>query len=405
MRIFLVFIITIVSINSFYSQSRNRGNTDVSFGGKISGKVIDANDGLPLEYTNIVLFTVQDTAQVTGTIADVDGKFILEKIRPNTYSIKISFIGYEPVFIDDVNVRRGESIIDLGTIKLIPAEYQTESAIVIANKSPVEYHIDKKVINVSGQSTSISGTAVEVLENVPSVNVDIEGNVTLRGSGSFTLLIDGRPSILDPNDALQQIPASTIENIEIVTNPSAKFDPEGVAGIINIIMKRNQYVGISALINSNVGLNDKYGIDILTSYKTNGYSFYLGADYRDSKFLGDSREERITYGNDFNTFLNSTSDGNRGRDGYNINGGADFSFDKNNQLGISFRYGDGAFSSNSDVSFHEFTDPSTEDLRYENVSLRERGGDRFSSGLNYKHIFGPNKHEIITDLNYSSRNG
>jgi outer membrane receptor for ferrienterochelin and colicin len=98
----------------------------------------------------------------------------------------------------------------------------------------MSYEIDKKVVNVSGQLTTVSGTAVDVLENVPSVDVDIEGNVSLRGSENFTVLIDGRPTILDPSDALQQIPASMIDNIEIITNPSARYDPEGISGIINV---------------------------------------------------------------------------------------------------------------------------------------------------------------------------
>ena len=139
------------------------------------------------------------------------------------------------------------------------------------------------------------------LQNVPSVTVDIEGNVSLRGSSNLTVLIDGRPSIMSAQDALQQIPASSIDNIEIITNPSAKYDPEGTAGIINIILKKNKNLGLSGIINANAGLNEKYGGDFLFQYRTSDLTYTLGMDYNKRIFPGTSREENIFYSN------NSTS--------------------------------------------------------------------------------------------------
>lgn len=275
----ILLLIVVILTSTLVTAQRN------SPGASIIGQVIDQTTNLPIEYANLVLLQSSDSTQVTGTITNKDGQFVLESIRSGKYLMTISFIGYETFQLDNIEITRQSGLLDLEEIKLVPTSYQLEGATVIANKTPIEYHIDKKVINVSEQSTSISGSAVEVLENVPSVNVDIEGNVSLRGSGSFTLLIDGRPTILDPNDALQQIPASTIENIEIVTNPSAKYDPEGVSGIINIVMKKNEFAGISGVVNAHVGLDDKYGADFITNYRTNGYSFNLGADYRTRNYL------------------------------------------------------------------------------------------------------------------------
>ena len=390
------------SIISAQRGNRTSKNANVA---KIIGKVIDASTKNPIEYSNLVLLQSIDSTQVNGTITNSEGHFVIEGVKPSNYLLKVSFIGYETIYINDLEINSKSNSLDLGEIKLLPTSYEIESATVIANKTPIEYHIDKKVINVSEQSTSISGTAVEVLENVPSVNVDIEGNVSLRGSGSFTLLIDGRPTILDANDALQQIPASTIDNIEIVTNPSAKYDPEGASGIINIIMKKSKYVGMSAIINAHVGLDEKYGTDFITNYRTNGYSFYVGADYRNSNYPGSGQENRVTFNDEFESFLNSTNTNTRGRDGYNFQGGADFTFNKKNQLGLSLRYGDRTSKSNSFVNFHEYTNPVTTERNYENISNRERGGDRFSSSMNYRHIFGENQHEIIGDLDFSYSNG
>ena len=160
----------------------------------------------------------------------------------------------------------------------------------------MEYRIDKKVINVSQQHTAISGTAVDVLENVPSVTVDIEGNVSLRGSSNFTVLIEGRPTILDANEALEQIPASAIENIEIVTNPSAKYDPDGTSGIINIVMKKNKLVGSSGIVNMNGGMESRRGIDFLYSYRIGDFTANIGGDYRKRSHPGNSiGENRTTF--------------------------------------------------------------------------------------------------------------
>ncbi len=395
----ILLLIVVILTSTLVTAQRN------SPGASIIGQVIDQTTNLPIEYANLVLLQSSDSTQVTGTITNKDGQFVLESIRSGKYLMTISFIGYETFQLDNIEITRQSGLLDLEEIKLVPTSYQLEGATVIANKTPIEYHIDKKVINVSEQSTSISGSAVEVLENVPSVNVDIEGNVSLRGSGSFTLLIDGRPTILDPNDALQQIPASTIENIEIVTNPSAKYDPEGVSGIINIVMKKNEFAGISGVVNAHVGLDDKYGADFITNYRTNGYSFNLGADYRTRNYPGTGEENRVTFNDEFKSFLNSTNTNSRGGEGYNFIAGADFTLDTRNQLGLSFRYGDGAWISNSQVNYYEYTSPPTSETNYYNLSNRERGGDRFSSNLNYRHIFGKNQHEITTDLDYSYRNG
>ena len=393
-----------IIISNISAQRGNRKLKNAN-GSKIVGKVIDASAKNPIEYTNIVLLRSSDSSQVSGTITNDKGKFSLSGVVTNQYILKVSFIGYESIFVNNIDINNSTKVLDLEEIELHPISYQIDGTTVIANKTPIEYHIDKKVINVSEQSTSISGTAVEVLENVPSVNVDIEGNVSLRGSGSFTLLIDGRPTILDANDALQQLPASTIDKIEIVTNPSAKYDPEGVSGIINIIIKKGEYSGISAIINTHVGLDEKYGGDFITNYKTNGTSLYFGADYRNSNYPGTGQENRVTYNDEFASFLNSTNTNTRGRDGYNLTGGADFTFDKSNQLGLSLRYGDRTSASNSLVNYYEYTNPPTSETYYNNISDRERGGNRFSSSLNYRHIFGENQHEITGDLDYSLSNG
>ena len=221
------------------------------FNGKLSGSVFDAEYQEPLEYANIVLYRQQDSVQVTGTITDYNGYFQLNGIRPGMYYMEISFIGYKTHIIEGLDITPAKPGVHVGNIFLTSTIVAVEGTEVVSERPIMSYEIDKKVVNVSGQLTTVSGTAVDVLENVPSVDVDIEGNVSLRGSENFTVLIDGRPTILDPSDALQQIPASMIDNIEIITNTSARYDPAGLYGIINVIMKKKRLQGISGIANMN----------------------------------------------------------------------------------------------------------------------------------------------------------
>src|SRR5690606_34014719 len=186
-------------------------------------------------YSNVVLLSVTDTSVITGGITNTQGYFNLTRIPFGYYFLDVRFMGYEDRRFD-VSISQQNINIDLGEIELFPDEIDLEEAVVEGQRSPISYQIDKKVIDVEQMQTVISGDAVDILENVPSITVDVDGNVSLRGSGSFTVLIDGRPSVLDAQDILQQIPASSISTIEIITNPSAKHDPEGTAGIINIVL-------------------------------------------------------------------------------------------------------------------------------------------------------------------------
>ncbi len=142
--------------------------------------------------------------------------------------------------------------------------------------------------------TVISGNAADVLANVPSVQVDIEGNVSLRGSQNFTVLIDGRPSLLDPQDALQQISASSIDKIELITNPTAKYDADGTSGIINIILKKNLGQGWNGIVNANAGMYDTYGGSFLFNYQ-DGFKVNFGLDYNQRHFPGDQTQNNIYY--------------------------------------------------------------------------------------------------------------
>jgi hypothetical protein len=226
--------------------------------GAIVGQVFDSDLTAPIEYANVVLYGLPESTQVTGTVTDRNGSFRLDGVKPGRYYVELSFIGYRDRTVKEIEVAAGAQF-DLGRLVLEQKAIAVPGVEATAEKPAISYEVDKKVVDVSKLPNAASGTAVDALRNVPSVKVDIEDNVTLRGSSNFKVLIDGKPTLLDANEALKQTPAQTIDKIEIITNPSAKYEPDGAAGIINILLKKQQGRGISALANANGGLDGSYG--------------------------------------------------------------------------------------------------------------------------------------------------
>ena len=202
----------------------------------VRGKVLEAQSSTPMGYANVAIFAVADSSVAGGIMTSESGSFEIKDLKPGKYNLTVNFIGYSKKTIP-VQLIATKPITDVGVIKLLSSDEKIEEVEVVAEKQRVEFKIDRRVVNVSQNIVATGGTAVEVLENTPSVQTDFEGNVTLRGSSNFTVLIDGKPSVIKGSDALRQLPAAGIDKIEIITNPSAKYDPDGDSGIINVVMK------------------------------------------------------------------------------------------------------------------------------------------------------------------------
>ena len=196
-------------------------------------------------------------------------------------------MGYKTDTIS-VNISPEYSKITLGEIFLPPKYLELSGVEATAENISMDYQIDKKVLNVNRQQSSISGSAVQILENAPSITTDIEGNVELRGSSNFRVLINGKPTIQNANDVLQQTPASTIDKIEIITNPSAKYNPEGSAGIINLVLKRNRLQGINGMATANGGSFGRFGGEILLNKNNDKFNTSLSLDYNERPSPGQS---------------------------------------------------------------------------------------------------------------------
>ncbi len=373
--------------------------------GKIVGRIIDFDTEQPMEYANIAIYNKVDSTLISGGITDPKGEFEIEGVSYGEYYLEANFIGFTKSQIVDITLNRKNPLYDAGRIKLNVASLRIGNIDVVADKSAIEYKLDKKVVNVSQVINAAGGTAVDVLENTPSVQVDIEGNVSLRGSSNFTVLIDGRPSVLSGTDALRQIPASALENIEIITNPSAKYEPDGMAGIINLVMKKNSLGGVSGIINTSIGTGDKYRSDITLNFRTKKYNFFVGADWRDETNYGSMLSKRESYINDTTDYLNMDGERNFIRGGYNFKSGIDLFLTGKTTLSISGEIGKSKNNRGGGGSTHSFTLPQSEDIYSVNEEISDRENNFYSGNINLQHNFKTKGHKIEAMAFYSDQKG
>lgn len=353
---------------------------------KVSGTVLDKKTEDPLPYATIALLSVPDSSIVNGIITDNQGRFMVSAKQPGNYILRINFIGYETIFTD-IALSRDNNTEELGTILLESSAVNIEEVSIESSQRSVEYRIDRKVVNVSDQYAAVSGTAVDVLKSVPSIDVDIEDNVSIRGNSNFTVLIDGRPSVLEGSEALQQIPVGMIKDIEIITNPSAKYDPEGTGGIINIITTKRTLAGLSGLVHADVGLDDKYGGDFLLNYRTEKFNYYLGSDYSNRNYPGTVERRQETYSGDTVSYLHSDGEYNRGYNRYSGRAGVEWFPDEKNVFSLSGRYGSRASLGSSTLNYEEWTSYAPARNRYTNLEESERSGNYYSLNGEYTHNF------------------
>ena len=371
-------------------------------GGIIKGIVVDKELETPVEYATVSVYNMADSTLIDGTITNEKGAFELKKLKPGNYYVEVSFIGYNKAAVRNIPINKKRKVINLNTVSLRQSTESLNEVLVTTERLPVKYQIDKKVIPVSRQITAASGNAVDVLENVPSVSVDIEGNVSLRGSTNFTVLVDGKPSILDAADILEQMPASMIENIEIITNPSAKYDPEGTAGIINVITKKNKESGLTGVADLNLGSHENNSTDILLNYRKKKWNFNFGLDYGDRVHKGDLLNESRTEIDGKTNYVFSNGDTDRSRLGYGFKTGIDYDINKKNQVSFAFRYGKREMERESILDYEEFLEGEQSKF-YDSRDYWERKMNFVNSSMSYTKKFKGKGHQWFSQVSYSHR--
>ncbi len=312
----------------------------------IQGTLVDEQKK-PIPFGNIALYQSSDSALVTGTASNETGQFKLPA-KPGTYYLKISIISYRDRLISNITIVNQD--VQLGSLTLKVSAELLQEVVVRGERSQMELQLDKRVFNVGSDLSNIGGNASEILDNVPSVSVDVEGNVSLRGSQNVRILIDGRPSGLtgiSSPDALRQLQGNMVERIEVITNPSSRYDAEGEVGIINIILKKNKNQGVTGSFTINLGDPANYGGSFDINYRKNKVNLFTS--------YGFNYQSRPGYGSSYQSFTDSdsafsyaeTSQRTRAGASHNVRVGMDYYLNDQNVLtgSLIYRRADGRNSS------------------------------------------------------------
>lgn len=405
MKYLSIFIFFLFGSSFLYGQHGGYESANMPKNGKISGVILDPVSKQFVEYASIALYSHKDSSLVTGTISNQNGLFTLSGLAYGSYYIMVDFIGYEKTKRTGIKVTPQNPEVSLGQIELKQGALKLDEVEISSDKTHVEFKLDKKIINVSQDMTSTSASAAEVLENTPSIQSDIDGNISLRGSSNFQVLVDGKPSVLDGNELLQQIPAATIDHIEIITNPSAKYDPDGIGGIINVILKKQKSNGFNGIVNASYGSYNNYSFDLLMNYRVGKFNFFGGFEINDRGTPGEWNMDRRTTINDTNYYIISSADRQRGHKGYQAKGGFDFDINDKNSMSFSTEYGVRGREGGSAAHYYEYSDPLTSDDYYLNENQSESSSNYLNFNYFYQHIFDNSKHNLTTNIIYSRDDG
>ncbi len=366
----------------------------------IKGTLIDEQKK-PVSFATIALYQSNDSILITGALSDESGIFELET-APGNYHLKVTSISYEEKTFKDIAVQNKD--INLGIIVLMEASKMLEDVIVLGEKSSMELSLDKKIFNVGKDLANAGGTATDILRNIPSVSVDVEGNVSLRGSNNVRILIDGKPSglvSLKGGSGLQQLQGSIIERIEVITNPSARYEAEGMSGIINIVLKKERKEGVNGSFDLIAGHPSNYGAAANLNYRRKNLNFFVNysASYRNTPSRSNLYQE--LYRND-STFITQQSNTHRLNGMYNnARGGIDYFFDDNNILTASYTWRISKGKRFSNIDYYDYLGSLTNLTHITNRTQNETETEPNSEyALTYKRAFAREGHEITADVRY-----
>lgn len=278
------------------AQRRGDGIPDIT----LKGTILDSETSQPLPFATVSIYSKRDSSLIGGGISDVDGIFSITS-KPGLFWIEVEYISYETIKISELTIESGKTEYDLGTLMLKSGGVALDEVEITAEKSTTQFALDKRVFNVGSDLATKGGNAQDVLDNVPSVNVDVEGNVSLRGSEGVRILINGQMSgLVGIGDAngLRNLPAELIERVEVITNPSSRYQAEGSAGIINIVLKKEREPGFNSSFDFVTGDPYKLGIGVNSNYRSGPLNFFLNYSVRDNKSFGLSRVYQENYFDD-----------------------------------------------------------------------------------------------------------
>ncbi len=391
----LLLIIFFFSINQILSAQQKRTFTQY----EVIGTVVEKKTNQGLEFATII-FKQARGEKVFGGLTNEKGKFKFD-VPAGVYTVNIEFISFKKKILEDIKIDRD---MDLGTLFLEEDAEALDEVEVIAEKSTVEIRLDKKIYNIGKDMTVKGGTASDVLDNVPSVTVDADGVVSLRGNESVRILINGKPSGLvgmNDTEALRQFPAEVIKQVEVITSPSARYDAEGTAGIINIILRQDKAFGFNGSITANTGIPTTFGFSTNLNYRLKKVNFFANIGYSNRESPGNAYTLTEYFSPDVtNPFLEEVRDFDRKRKNLNTNFGLEYFITKKSSITASFLFrdsdGNRITTNNSDeLDVNMVSQRSS--LRVENEDSMDKVNQY---ALNYALNFNKSGHKLTIDFQY-----
>jgi outer membrane receptor for ferrienterochelin and colicin len=375
--------------------------------GKIIGTVVDSENNQPVEFASVALLDPATGKPIDGAVCDMEGKFVIAKVAEGTYSISVSFIGYDTKEIGKITVEDKKDEVNLGLIKLVGAPKILNEVVVEGQRQLIEERVDRTIYNAEIDETTKGGDASDVLQRVPMLSVDLDGNVSLRGSQNVMVLINNKPSTIMASsvaDALKQIPADQIKSVEVITSPSAKYDAEGSGGIINIVTKKNTLEGATLSINTGVGLRGS-NLSLNGNYRTGKMGFSLGGFGRtEYNVTGGFESRQLTREGNSTTLNIQDSESLRQRLFGRYKLGWDYDIDKKNSLAASVQFG----ARNGKNTQDNFLTESYADDVLNFSSLRDVTTNDLSNNvdvnLTYTHLYDKPQREFSLLALYSKNN-
>lgn len=362
--------------------------------------VLEANQ--PLEFSTAALYRIHDSTFVSGTASDVNGVFRIPSLKGGNYYLAVKFLGYTTAYIPNIKLEENQTK-NVGAITLKPNAALLNEIVVRGEKENAYHHLDKQVFTTAQFQSAQGGTATDILKNLPAVSVNSDGDITLRGSSSFIVLLDGKPIQTDPAVILNQLPANTIENVEIITTPSSKYDPDGKSGIVNIITKKGATNGYYLLLNAQGGLPSiqdygnenkpvRYAADVTANYKYNSLNASLSGNYKRDDIAGYRDGEAETYLDNIYTTLPSLGERSYRSYSYSIKGNINYQINRTNSIEAGFYGGKRSQFRKANIVYdqHRYDQTTGEEIsafRYFNKNFRERRGDFAVANLDFNHVF------------------
>ncbi|MCR8667823.1 TonB-dependent receptor [Aestuariibaculum sp. M13] len=382
---------------------------------QITGIILDETD-TPLEYATAVIHNQDTNDMITGVVTDAHGRFEIKHLKKGNYYLIASFIGYDAKTINNINVKHSNQNINIGSIKLSPGTSLNE-VVVKGKQATVTNKIDRQVFSANEFKSAQGGSGIDVIRNLPSVSIDGQGDISVRGSNGFVVLLNSKPLQGNASSLIAQLPANAIERVEVITAPSAKYDPEGKAGLLNIITKKGAANGAYGQINVKGGLpsienygNDKahqrYGIDGTYNFRTDIWNISLSANYQRNDLGGRREGDVYTIIDDVKTQFPST--GERSFDETNYSGRftVEFTPDTTNVFSLGFFAGKRDKDRLADIVYYDnhAVSPADSDnllytFQYYNHNLRNRKSDFALGSLDYDHTF-KNTSKLSTSVLY-----